>query len=68
MISKALILEASPLFRKFSNVDVPDFLNLALSFKTILNRLRIHSVEFDRYFPNSVKAKSDKEEEHKAQG
>ena len=25
VISKALILEASPLFRKFSNVDVPDF-------------------------------------------
>ena len=62
MISKALIFEASPLFRKLVNVDIPNFLEFGIVFynniKQVVNTFDRVDIACDRYFPNSVKVQT----------
>ena len=59
MIFKALILEASPLFRKLANVDVPNFHEFGIVFynniKQVVNTFDKVDIVCYCYFPNSVK-------------
>ena len=61
---KAIIIEASPLIRKLSNVSVDNFHEFAVVFYNHVVRLaggfnRL-DVVFDRYFSNSLKAQTRK--------
>ena len=65
---KAIIMEASPLFRKLSNASVENFYEFAVVFYHHVVRLATGfsrlDVIFDRYFKNSLKARTGEEKKN----